>query len=76
MPASSSASHGEGEAWFPLVVDCGVCQTTHALAVGDRRGCPFEGSQRALPAPSRRPPVTVSDNTAVTRDRLTSRFLR
>ncbi len=47
MSTASSAGHGESEAWLPLVVDCGVCETTHALAVGDRRACPFEGSERA-----------------------------
>jgi hypothetical protein len=76
MSTASSASHDEGEAWLPLVVDCEVCETTHALAIGDRRACPFEGSQRASLAQGRRQPIPISDGKAGATDRLTSRFLR
>lgn len=76
MFTASAAGHEEGEAWLPLVVDCRVCQTTHALAISDRRRCPFEGSQRASLAPSQRQPVLPSDSKAGTTDCLTGRFLR
>ena len=58
MPRASSAGHEEGETWLPVVVDCGVCETTHAL---DGRGCPFEGSRRASFVAIRNRPVPVSD---------------
>jgi hypothetical protein len=50
MLTARPAGREDGEAWLPLVVDCGVCETTHAL---DGRGCPFEGSRRALLAARR-----------------------
>jgi hypothetical protein len=76
MSTASSAGHEEGKAWLPLVVDCGVCETTHALAIGDPRGCPFEGSHRASPAPGRPQPIPITDSAAGTTSRLTGLFLR
>jgi hypothetical protein len=76
MSTASPAGHEEVETWLPLVVDCGVCETTHALALGDGRACPFEGSHRASPAPSRRQLVPPSDGEAGTTDRRAGRFLR
>jgi hypothetical protein len=76
MSTASSAGHGERDAWLPLVVDCGVCETTHALASGDPRGCPFEGLHRASLAPGPHQPVLPSDTSTGGTDRLTRRFLR
>ncbi len=73
---ASSARHARDEAWLPLVVDCRVCETTHAFAIDDRRGCPFEGSHRASLALSRNQPLPLPDSEAGTTDRLTGRFLR
>ena len=61
MFTASAAGHEEGEAWFPLVVDCRVCETTHALAIGERCGCPFEGSHRASLVPTRHELIPSSD---------------
>jgi len=76
MSRASSAGHEEGEAWLPFVVDCVVCETTHALTGGDRRACPFEGSQRASLAPGRRQLVPLSEGKTGTTDRPTAPFLR
>jgi hypothetical protein len=76
MSTASSAGHEEGEAWLPLVVDCGVCETTHALAGGDRRACPFEGSQRARLYASGHGPFSLSDSEAVKPDPVTGRVFR
>ncbi len=76
MATARSASQGEREAWLPLVVDCEVCETTHAVAIGDRRGCPFEGLQRTSLAPYRRPPIQPSDGNGSIAERLTGRLLR
>ena len=75
MPTPSSTGHDASEAWLPLVVDCVVCETTHALVIGHRRGCPFEGLHRASPTPGRHRPIPPSDSTSATTP-LTGRFLR
>ncbi len=76
MSTASSAGHEEGEAWLPLVVDCEICETTHALAVGARRVCPFEGSERASVSRSGDPTVALLDGRAARVDHVTGRVVR